>query len=269
MFKVFIVEDERVLREGLCLTTPWEDHGFKVVGCAETASRAREQILRNQPDLVITDIRLPEVSGLEMIESLNEHIMCDYVIISGHDNFEFAQKAMSLGVREYLLKPVDDLVLARVLDKMREVISRRKETEKTLPGPLPAANQETIQTDPAISALGRQYLSAACAYLAEHFQEDITAQKVADVLHISESYLSKLFKNSTGQSFHDTLTRCRMEAACRMLLDSHDKVYQVAHAVGYRDVQHFTAKFRRKTGCTPTVYRRKMWGETPANVPED
>lgn len=257
MYKVVLVEDERILLEGLRLTTPWAAHGFQVVGCAENAAQARSLILSLRPDLVITDIRLPEVSGLELIESLTERIMCDYVIISGYDHFDYAKKALSLGVRAYLLKPVDDEELKATLDKLREIIDRRKEIERTLPE-LPSMPEPSPGAEDSLSvSLGQQYANAARQYMAAHFQEDLTVQKVAAALYISESYLSKLIRNCTGLSFHDTLIQYRMQAACRLLRDRNKKVYQIAHAVGFRDVQHFTQQFRRKMGCTPTVYRQR------------
>ena len=108
MFRAVLIEDETLLRHGLLMTTPWKELGFEVVGDAADAVEGERLILQTRPDLVVTDIQLPQVSGLDLIERLNERLPCDYIIISGHDAFSYAQHAISLGVKAYLLKPIDD-----------------------------------------------------------------------------------------------------------------------------------------------------------------
>ncbi len=244
MYKVILVEDEAILREGLYLTTPWAQHGFEVVGQAGDAAEGERLILEKQPDLVITDIRLPKVSGLDMIEALTGKIMCDYIIISGHGEFDYARRAISLGVREYLLKPIDDAELLGALDKLRTQIDRRK----ALLSPRPRPASETSQGD--------RYVEAALEYIERNLGENITVRSVAEALFISESYLTKLFKRKRGQSFLDTLTEARMREAVRLLRGSNLKVYEIANRLGYQDTQYFSALFRKYAGANPSEYKR-------------
>ena len=101
MIKVLVVEDEDLIRQGLKLTTTWSDFGSEIIGEAADGEEGREMILRLKPDLVITDIKMPKLSGLEMIESLQDEISCEYIILSGYDEFAYAKRAMRMGVRGY------------------------------------------------------------------------------------------------------------------------------------------------------------------------
>ena len=247
-----LIEDESMLRRGLLETTPWAEHGFAPVGDAADAVEGERLILEKRPELVITDIRLPQVSGLDLIERLNDRIVCDYIIISGYDTFDYARRAIFLGVKAYLLKPIDDAELFSALDRVRAGIERRKAIEATLSQS--AAPPEAPQPG---KSLGDRYLDAAMAYMGENLQGNITMRSVAEALCISESYLSKLFKRKTGRSFLDALTRLRMQEAARLLEGSDMKVYEIADRLGYRDVEHFSGLFRKFTGLTPSEYKRQ------------
>lgn len=251
MYRAFLIEDEAMLREGLLMTTPWEAHGFTIVGSAADAIEGERLILKTRPDLIITDIRLPQISGLDLIERLNESLACDFIIISGYDAFPYAQKAIALGVKAYLLKPIDDAELLGALDKVRADIDRRKRIERSLAAALPAQDAKTEQT-----ALGDRYMEAAMGYIYQHYPQAITVRNVADALCVSESYLSKLFKQKTGRSFLDALTQVRMQEAVRLLQTSNMKVYEIADALGYRDTEYFSALFRKVMGVKPSEFRR-------------
>ena len=109
MLSVVVVEDEKVLRKGLVLTTPWVDYGCKIIGEAENGFTGKELIRKVQPDIVITDVIMPGMNGIEMIKNLAGKTNTEYVIISGYADFEFAQTAIELGVKRYLLKPIEPL----------------------------------------------------------------------------------------------------------------------------------------------------------------
>ena len=116
MFKVFLVEDEIVVREGIRNNIQWEQYGFICAGDAPDGELALPLIRQIQPDLIITDIRMPFMDGLSLIELVrNELPRTKIVIISGYDDFAYAQQAIRLGVDQYLLKPI-------IKDKMVEIL---------------------------------------------------------------------------------------------------------------------------------------------------
>lgn len=134
MLKVILADDEEIIREGICQCIDWESLGYMVAGQAEDGEQALELVEAIQPDVIITDIKMPFVSGLEFIEQIKKKGREVYVIIiSGHDEFHYAQKALKLGVYEYILKPVDSDYLTELLAGIREDYAKRlKEKNEVL-----------------------------------------------------------------------------------------------------------------------------------------
>lgn len=131
MLKVFLVEDEIVVREGIRNSINWEQHGFVYTGDTSDGELALPMIRQIQPDLLITDIRMPFMDGLALIELVRKELpSTKIVIISGYDDFSYAQQAISMGVEQYLLKPIIKEKMIEILHEMREKIEgelRQKE----------------------------------------------------------------------------------------------------------------------------------------------
>src|SRR5512143_348844 len=118
LYKVFLVEDEIVAREGIRDNVDWKSTGFEFCGEAPDGEMALPLLQATQPDVLITDIKMPFMDGLELCQIVREKMpWVKIIILSGHDEFEYAQKAINLGVTEYLLKPVTTQDLHRVLQK--------------------------------------------------------------------------------------------------------------------------------------------------------
>jgi two-component system, response regulator YesN len=134
MLKVILADDEEIIREGICQCVDWEKLGYIVAGQAEDGEQALELVEAIQPDVIITDIKMPFVNGLEFVERIKEKNKDAFVIIvSGHDEFQYAQKALKLGVYEYILKPVDPEYLTDLLVAIREEYAKRlKEKNEVL-----------------------------------------------------------------------------------------------------------------------------------------
>ncbi|MCJ7841670.1 response regulator [Lederbergia sp. NSJ-179] len=112
MFSILIVDDEWTIREGLKRTVPWKEWGIEVIGTATNGNEALEMLTRFHADILLTDIRMPGISGLELIERCRSQFPdLMLVLLTGHDEFEYAQKAIKLGADDFLLKPtnVDEL----------------------------------------------------------------------------------------------------------------------------------------------------------------
>lgn len=125
MYRVLLVEDEDIIRNGLIHSIHWADHGFEVVGSAEDGDEAWEQYLALRPDVVITDIKMPQTSGLALLQKIKEHDPDVFVLlISGHEEFEYARTAIQHGAFEYILKlnvmDVIDDILIRLVEQLRK-----------------------------------------------------------------------------------------------------------------------------------------------------
>ena len=247
MPKILIVEDEDLIRNGLKLTTPWNQFGFEVIGEAVDGLDGEEKILQLKPDIVITDIKMPKKTGLEMIEDLQGRISCEYIILSGYDEFAFAKKAMYLEVHGYLLKPVDDEELENVLwHTIRRVQEKRILYEQF-------SEHEELGSPKNLDFRNLQdkYLDRACSILKTRYADNLTLKTVADELSISDSYLGKLFKSKTSYTFLEMLTLYRMQAAVDLLQDTDKKIYEISYSIGYSDSKYFSKLFRKITGFKP------------------
>lgn len=247
MIRVFLVEDEELIREGLRLTTPWKEWNMEVVGEAADGEDGVKKILELKPDIVITDVKMPKMSGLEMIEQLRGKVACEYIILSGYDEFALVKQAIHLEVQEYLLKPVDDEELRAVMGQAAQKVEWKRMMNQRL------ARYQDEEKEYSMDARNIQdkYLDRAKEILKERYQENLTLKSVADALFISDSYLGKLFKNRTGYTFLEMLTFYRIRAAVEYLQNTDKKVYEIAYAIGYNDSKYFSRVFQRVTGMKP------------------
>ena len=128
MLKVFLVEDEVLIREGLRDKIPWEQYGFRLVGEAADGEVALPLIRKTRPDVLITDIKMPFMDGLALSRIVREELPgIKIIIISGYDDFEYAREAISVGVDQYLLKPITRTNLRKVLQELKDKIEQEKD----------------------------------------------------------------------------------------------------------------------------------------------
>lgn len=133
MLKVFLVEDESIVREGLRDNIPWQQYGYQFTGEAADGEMALPLIRKIQPDVLITDIKMPFMDGLELSRIVSQEFpQMKIVIISGYDEFEYARSAIQIGVEQYLLKPVTKLTMQKVLREIREKIDSEREQKNYL-----------------------------------------------------------------------------------------------------------------------------------------
>lgn len=237
--KILIIDDEPKIRNGLSnLLTRRE--GWEIAGAYENAADALKYLAVNQVDVMITDIKMPEISGLELIARIRERDKKTAIIIlSGYSNFQFAQRAIELGVSRYLTKPTNP----------RELICVLEETEKKLGG-----KQEKEEDSGKIPNL---FVQKAANYIKLNYSEKISIKEIADQLYLSPNYLSELFKKHTGKTISEYLTEYRLEKACQLLDHAEYRVGDVSGMVGIHDGRYFSNMFKKKYGMTPTEYRNR------------
>lgn len=128
MLRVFLVEDESIIRETLRDTVPWSRLGYTFVGEAADGEMALPLIRNTRPDVLITDIRMPFMDGLSLSKlMMEEQPDIKIIILSGYDDFEYAQQAIKIGVEQYLLKPITKAMLVHVLQEVQEKIQYERE----------------------------------------------------------------------------------------------------------------------------------------------
>lgn len=237
--KILIIDDEPKIRNGLSNLLSRRE-GWEVAGAYENASEALKYLAVNRVDVMITDIKMPEISGLELIARIRERDKKTAIIIlSGYSDFQFAQRAIELGVSRYLTKPTNP----------RELICVLEETEKNLDG-----KQEKEEDSGKIQNL---FVQKAADYMKLNYSEKISIKEIADQLYLSPNYLSELFKKHTGKTISEYLTDYRLEKACQLLDHAEYRVGDVSGMVGIHDGRYFSNMFKKKYGMTPTEYRNR------------
>lgn len=127
MLKAVLIDDEYYERLSLKNTIPWEELGIQIIGEANNGLTAFDMICKNLPDIAVVDINMPKVNGIELISRLNElNITCQYIILTGYDEFKYAQQAVSLNVSDYILKPISYTTLINSLEKIRTKIEAKE-----------------------------------------------------------------------------------------------------------------------------------------------
>jgi two-component system response regulator YesN len=244
MLKVLVVEDEEMIRRGIVLTVDWAALDCVVVGEAANGLEALEAVERLRPSLIITDLKMPQMDGLEMLRRLRELGNNVYVIIlTAYDSFTYAQSALRLGAVDFLVKPFRDGDLEQAVTALR----RRMESDS---GEAALALPELRKGDKS------KYVLEAMDFIGRHYSDSsISIGLIAQHLGISEGHLSHLFKKETDYTLLNYLTRYRIHKAMGLLKDCRVKVYEVAEQVGYRDITYFSATFKKLVGVSPSEYQ--------------
>ncbi len=248
MYRVILVDDERLIIRGLSSVVPWAELGCEVAGVAYDGKTGLELIRSLRPDIVLTDIRMPNMDGLTMLAALrSEYPDIQTAVLTAYRDFDYARQAITLGVCRYLLKPSN-------LDELKEAVRLMVSRLEAKP-----AWKEEEPEEETVRAAGNHLVRAALAYMREHCPEQhLSLGEVADHVYVSQWHLSKLLNRETGQSFFDLLGGMRIAKAKELLADASMRVHDVAEATGYSDVGHFSRSFKKITGCTPGEYRNQQ-----------
>ncbi|HJA26081.1 MAG TPA: response regulator [Candidatus Fournierella merdigallinarum] len=247
MLKVVLVEDEPLVRQGLALAVDWASMGCVVVGEAEDGEEGCRVARKTDPDLILTDVRMPRMDGISMIARLRqEGCRAEFIILTAYSDFEYAHSALKLGVTDYLLKPFeDDSELEAAVEKIRQRLAQRAQ---------PAAGGGLFRFDLDKGAKSK-YVEEAVDYIRQNYAQRITISSCAEAVSLSEGYLSRLFRKETGYTFNAYLAAYRIHVAMRLLRDHHMKVYEVAPLVGYADTAYFSTLFKKAVGISPSEYQ--------------
>ena len=246
MLKVMVVEDEELIRKGIVLAVDWASLDCVVVGEAANGEEGLEVAAKCSPGLIITDLKMPKMDGLEMLERLREAGNNAFVIIlTAYDSFTYAQQALRLGAVDFLLKPFHDGDLEKAVLNLQNRLSRQVKP--------PQLRIQEIR-----SGTKTRYIQEAMDLISKNCADpNLSVSQVASELGLSEGPLSHLFKKETGTTMGNYLTRCRIQKAMSLLRQRKLKVYEVAEACGYRDITYFSGTFKKLVGMTPSEYQNQ------------
>lgn len=256
--KLLIADDEEIIRRGL-KSIDWESIGIRQVLIAEDGARAWE-ILQNQNiDIVLSDIRMPGLNGLELADYISTHMRnTRVVLLTGFSDFTYAQNAIRFGVADYILKPAKPTELLGVVQKVMKSLQLNIKADEIVreheqQGDAIVAQQEILHGFRDL----KENVTAILFYLTKHYSENISLSTLADVFHFSTIHIGRMVKKETGYSFLDILTCIRLGNAARMLRESSLKVSEICEKVGLGDQRYFSQVFKKVYECTPIEYRKK------------
>lgn len=250
MYHVFLADDEPWALLTLKNMIEWSDYGFAVSGEAEDGEQALTRINRMNPDLIISDIRMPGMDGLTLLQTIRENgLSSEVLLVSGYTDFEYARKALQYGCSGYLVKPVEEKELIEYLEKIKQRLDEKKMEGEGKTG---EDNQkEGYQSE-------KQQVQTMVNYIQDHFAEALTLQVLSGEFKMSESYISSLIKKRTGKGFSEHLMEIRIRKAQEYLRMTNDSIEKIAERVGYPDYFYFTKVYKKATGISPTAYRRQL-----------
>lgn len=197
MYKLIIIDDEEKIASGMAQLFPWQNIGFEVVQVFTSARKALQYIAENPVDVVLTDIEMPDMNGLELSHRLMEYPNIQKIFFSSYSNYEYFRAALQNGVADYLMKPVAYSALLECFEKVKARLDARSAVQETAP-----------------KAYYDQIVYDVQQYLKDNYRT-ATLEEAAAKVSLSPAYLSRVFKEKSGTSFSELLLKTRMEKHVR------------------------------------------------------
>ena len=217
----------------------------KVVDKFYDGYTAYNYLLQNQVDLILSDIKMPGMDGIELAKKLSEQNRKEIIVfVSAYKDFEYARKAIEYGVCYYFLKPFTYREIKEKLGHIKSLIQKRKNI--------------TASNDDANDNINEKYIFRIKEYINENYR-DVDLVSVAGFISMNSSYLSRYFKEKTGENISTYMTRIRMENALLLLQNEQFKnIYEISEKVGYSNPISFSKAFLKQYGMTPMDYRKNF-----------
>ena len=258
MLTALIVEDESLMREYLMMNLNNIHNQWVAAACARDGIEATALLNEQHFDLVITDIKMPRMGGLELATHISSNIPnTDIILLTGYDEFNFARTAIRIGVADYLLKPLRDGELHSILDRLA---SKRNNSDMNgdLTKNITLQSQAAVKSD-VVAGNPNILIQRVRTYIERHYCEQISLSEVADLMDVNPTYLSSIFESEQGESYSKYVLRLRIERAA-LLLRTHPvgNISDIATDVGYLSAKHFISVFKKYYGMTPSEFRSRF-----------
>ncbi|MDD3218154.1 MAG: response regulator [Lachnospiraceae bacterium] len=254
---LLIADDELVIRKGM-QSLDWKSIGLEEIYTAQNGAEAKELLLSCPIDLVIFDIRMPGMTGLELARMIQEYSMDTAVILlTGFAEFEYAREAMRYGVSDYLTKPLRPKEILAAVLKVKTELEQRRYQAKVI-----RKYEETIGASDTFSQIKKCFpktssiMTEILADMAKDYNQSISLSNYAEKYHFSKGYISKMFKKETAYSFMDLLNSIRLMNAALLLQDG-EKIVDACEKTGFNDQRYFSQVFKKCFQCSPSEFKNK------------
>lgn len=240
MFSVFIIDDDKYAVESVYNAFPWKELLVNNIKKIYIPNDLTKLILEEKPDIVFIDIEIYDVSGLDIIKECRENGSdCIFIVISGHDDFSYARTAVNSGVLYYILKPIQPNDVSEITQKLKKALSIITE------------NDDTSQ------ALSWNKIDK---YIKSNYHLNLRVQDICNKFFIERRTFFRIMNENSNVSFVEYLTNIRIEAAMNLLLTTTDTLSSISTSVGISDHRYFLKIFKKRTGTTPSEFRKQNGG---------
>ena len=256
MSVVLIVEDELLEQDFLRSVVQDELHPTDTLLTCESGVEAIKLAKEQRPDIIIMDVRIPELDGISAMEEIRSFLPNACItILSAYSDFSYAQKAVSLRAFEYLLKPIKPTDFKEVVCRMLSTVNKADALPEVKP------EEKTVEEKPE-----RQYfIEESLKYIREHFRERLTLETVASKVFVNPKYFSHVFKREMGVAFTEYVIGLKIEYACKLLETTNYHAYRISIECGFSDPSYFNRVFCAQMNMTPQTYRKYVGSQKAGN----
>jgi len=244
---ILVVEDEMLEQEFIKTLVQDElkpedrlltcDNGIDAVSLAK----------QYRPDIIFMDVWIPELDGISAIQEIRKFLPNACItVLSAYSDFSYAQKAISLRVFEYLLKPIKPTDFKEVFSKMLNYVAEGHVFAEEKP-------EEKI-AEPVSDR--QHFIEESLKFIKEHFKERLTLEMVASKVYVNPKYFSHVFKKEMGVAFTEYVIGLRIQYACKLLETTNYHAYRISIECGFSDPSYFNRVFCAQMNMTPQTYRK-------------
>ncbi len=239
MFQVYLVDDDPIIIEDVSAKSVWQECGFEIAGKATSSITALQEIQLCKPDLVMCDLKMPQMDGIELMMQLRgAGVDCEFLMLSAHASFQDSRDFFKQNGFDYLLKPVDEMELQITLERLARVLFKKN-----------PASRSQFQISENADAV-----DAIMAYIRHNYSKKLSLSLLGQKFHFNPNYICNLLTKQYGQTFTTILTNIRMKEAARMLQNTGKPLKEIAAACGYSNYFYFCRVFKEFYGCAPSEY---------------
>jgi two-component system, response regulator YesN len=256
-----VVDDEPIVRKGLISFIDWPQLECKIVYEAANGIEAFNKTAELFPDIIISDIKMPGMNGLELAEKIRQYFpLTKLILLTGYSDFSYAQAAIKHGVVDYVVKASAIENISSAVEKAKKIIDVEKNTKLQLQKLQSGIDESLTEAKASSAKIQINYIvHKAREYIAENYNNKISLKNVADSVHVNSSYLSRLYSKEMGETIIESINKLKIERAKGLLKETIMKTNEISQAVGIEDSAYFSHLFRKYIGLSPMEYRIKNW----------
>lgn len=273
MITMVVIDDERHIREGL-ESLDWSSIGILFSGTASDSSTGATLIREVRPDIVISDIRMPGINGVELSKIIRRELpLTRILLLTGYQTFDHAREAVRLGIDDFLLKPTSPQELFDAVSKVKaKVIEERKRRNNESKIAIEIATSRNLiethrlqqkyddhvrsQMEVSAGYMGdNEIVLRVLSFLESDYHRAVSIKEIAQKVNLNADYLGRVLKKETGSTFSELLQDIRLREAIRLLRFTQLTIYEISEKIGLADSDYFSRLFKRTYGMTPSDFR--------------